>query len=262
MVSDWTGKAGAYANSFGVLCAGVAPAVFDALGPVDGRSLTDIGAGIGTFAAQAQDHGWVAKAVEPDASMRDLGCHLHRDLLFLEGFLPDGIPQAAMADVVTALFVLNHVSDPHQAARGLARTAKPGGTVVATIWPSGPDAPHCDHYDLWARMFADSGATPLPETAQPNDFPQTQAGLANLLENAGLESITTCYTEWTFRVSSEALWAAIEAGVAKVGARYLSQTPVIQQKCQAAFSTRYRDGDDLLFHEVAIMGIGRKPDSG
>ncbi|WP_409482876.1 methyltransferase domain-containing protein [Arsenicicoccus dermatophilus] len=63
---------------------------------------------------------------------------------------PDGTFDAVAAD-----FVVDHLSDPRAGVQELARLTRPGGTLVATIWPAGG----LDWQRLVSACFAAAGAT-------------------------------------------------------------------------------------------------------
>lgn len=118
------------------------------------------------------------------------------------------------ADVVLAQLVLHFVSDPEQAAREMARVARPGGVVGACMWDAvaGVDMLRA-YWDAARRVTSD-----VPEDAGRLRF-GGPGELVALLRGAGIVDVA----ESTVSVSStyasfDELWDGFLAGVGPAGA--------------------------------------------
>lgn len=119
--------------------------VFDLAGPVEGKSVLDVGTGDGSYAIEAASRGAAVTGIDVDpemlraaerrASARNL------DVTFLEGRAERLPVDDARFDLVLAVTVLCFVGDPAASFRELARVLHPGGRVVIG---------ELGRYNLWA----------------------------------------------------------------------------------------------------------------
>lgn len=225
----WSGVAEAYRHSFGTLCEGTVERL---LLDTSGVRHLDVGCGSGVLAARAAALGREVVAVDADPDMVTVSETVVPGRV-LEGSLPDLPFDEGEFDVVTANFVINHVADPRGAMRELARVARPGGYVAATIWPALGSA--------WGALVADAFQaagvipSPSPRLSPELDFERSVDGLRGLAETAGLQTMQATQLQWVWTVSVDALWRGIAGGVATVGQQFLAQTPVVQRAAEAAF---------------------------
>lgn len=119
--------------------------VFELAGPVDGRSLLDVGTGDGAYALEAAARGAQATGVDIEQAM--LGAAAERaaerklDVRFVPGRM-EALPfEDATFDVALAVTVLCFVVDPSIAFREMARVLRPGGRLVVG---------ELGRYSLWA----------------------------------------------------------------------------------------------------------------
>ncbi|GAT72932.1 hypothetical protein MHM582_1410 [Microbacterium sp. HM58-2] len=252
-MKDWGGRGEAYAASYAGLCAGTADALLSALGAPEDRSLLDVGAGTGLFAAAFADAGWATTACEPEPTMRAVAEREHPGLRVVDGALPD-LPFAASSfDAVVANFVLNHVADPRASARGVARIS--AGLVAATIWTTSPSW-------LWVEVCELAGLTPVTGERLPpeKDFERTADGFERMLRDAGWQNPEVSELTWTWRAEPSALWASAEGGVGGAGLFYGGLDPDDRARFREAFervcATRSTGGPVPLSHTAAIA-VGR-----
>ncbi len=110
--------------------------------PSTGRAL-DVGAAAGFFMRIAEEHGWKASGVEPNAWLRRFA--RERTGVSIEAATLQAAPWSdAYFDLVTFWDVLEHLSDPASAVKEAARLLKPGGLLVVN-WP--------DISDPLAKLF-------------------------------------------------------------------------------------------------------------
>jgi SAM-dependent methyltransferase len=240
----WTDVAAAYDRSFATLCAGASGAVLSRV-PAGSRVL-DVGCGSGHLAASLVEAGHVVHAVDPDPQMVALATSRSAADV-RRGRLPDLPYDEASFDAVVAGFVLNHVDDPAAAARGLARVTRPGGHVVATIWPAvvPPQA------TMWNTLLDESGAVrpELPRLAPERDFERSPDGLGGVLADAGLDVVDVFPIEWDWRVRPDDLWAGMTT-VGNFGVAWRAQSEEVRARMRGAFpdvAASWRDGDHLVF---------------
>lgn len=248
-MKPWAGVGQAYASSYAALCAGTTDALAADLGPASGRSLLDVGSGTGMVAARFAADGWDVTGCEPEATMRAVAAREHPRLAVIAGSLPDLPFDEAAFDAVIANFVLNHVHDPRQSARELARVS--ADRVGATIWLVSPSW-------LWHEVCARAGLEPVAgeRLAPDKDFERTAEGFAGMLCDAGWRDVLVSELSWTWYAEPAALWASAEGGVASAGAFYLSLDEAGRDDFRRAFddvcADRSVDGALALPHTAAI----------
>ena len=246
----WSDVAQTYDRSFASLCAGVAPELLVRL-PA-GAAVLDVGCGSGHVATALLSAGHPVAAVDPDPEM----VALTRSRTGLEpttGGLPDLPIADASADVVVASFVLNHVDHPRAAAAGLRRVMRPGGRVLATIWPGSPPP----HGALWSAVLDAAGAVrpDLPRLAPELDFERSPDGLSGLLAGAGLEPVDACAPAWRWRVTPEGFWIGVTS-VGNFGVTWRAQDDATRARIRAAYDaslTPWLDGDHLTFDVECVL---------
>jgi SAM-dependent methyltransferase len=109
---------------------------YDLVAPFLGRSVLEIGSGMGHFAAKLAESG-LERLVLSDA---DQGCleRLRRtyagraDVEVVEVALPGRVRIGEPVETVVAMNVLEHIEDDSQALRDLAAVVRPGGRIV--LW--------------------------------------------------------------------------------------------------------------------------------
>lgn len=233
------------------MCAGAVPFLLErAPAAAPGANALDVGTGTGSVAAALAARGFDTVGVDADSGMIERAAGKHPAVSFEVGALPQLPFPAARFDLTTASFVVNHVPDPRAAARELIRVTRPGGLVIATIWPSTPISPM---NDLWNRVVVASRAVPLSGQRLPpeKDFARTPAGLSDLLVGAGVIEVTAEEVSWTFRIDAEDLWLAVEAGIATIGATYRQQDQVRRRAMRVA----YEDLTGLGLLELASSAV-------
>jgi len=102
-----------------------------------GRSLLDVGAGIGTFLGLAHADGWEVTGTEISKSAIAIARERH-GVALIEGQL-EAISTSGQFDLVTMWHVLEHLPSPSQAVTRCRDLLKPGGLVVVAV-PNDSDA--------------------------------------------------------------------------------------------------------------------------
>lgn len=94
-------------------------------------SLLDVGSGTGEVLATGRDRGWQVQGVEPESTAAEMA--RGRGLDVVTSMLEQaGVPEESW-DVVSAFHVLEHIPDPVEFLRTLARWARPGGHLVIEV---------------------------------------------------------------------------------------------------------------------------------
>lgn len=235
----WRGTGEAYAASYASLCLGTAPALTAVLGPGGGRSLLDVGSGTGALLAVFRRDGWTVTGCEPEPSMRAVAAGEHPEIVSVAGGLPELPFARGSFDVVTANFVLNHVTDPRASAAELARVSR--DRVAATIWVQSPSW-------FWREVCDRAALVPAEGERLPaeRDFVRTSDGFAGMLTEAGWRDVVVAEKTWTWRARAEALWTSADGGVASAGLFYRS----LDDAGRAAFRRGFED----LCDERAVDG--------
>ena len=246
----WSNVATAYDRSFAGLCAGTVPHLLERV-PA-GAAVLDVGCGSGHVAAALVAAGHAVVAVDPDPEMVAL-TRARAGIEPVAGGLPDLPVGDAAADVVVANFVLNHVDDPAAAAAGLVPALRPGGRLLATIWPGHPPPQAA----LWGQVLDAAGAVRpvLPRLPAELDYERSPDGLAALLAGAGLSPVRAGTLAWRWRVTPEDFWAGATS-VGNFGVTWRAQDDDTRRRMRAAYDDAlgpWLDGDHLAFPVECVV---------
>lgn len=251
-VKAWNGTGEAYAVSYASLCLGTGPQLIAALGRGEGRTLLDVGSGTSSLLAEFAREGWTVTGCEPEPSMRAVAEREHPEIDCVAGALPELPFDGESFDTVTANFVLNHVADPRESARELARVAR--HRVAATIWVRSPSW-------FWRDVCDRAGLVPAEGERLPpeRDFDRTAAGFAEMVTDAGWRGVQVSESTWTWRASPAALWASAEGGVAGAGLFYRSLDPAGRSAFRRGFDELcdvLAVGDEVPLEHTAAIAVG------
>ena len=214
--------------------------------------MLDVGCGSGHVTAALAHAGHTVVGVDPDPEMVDLAAS-RTAAEIRPGGLPDLPTSPRSFDAVVANFVINHVDDPRAGARGLAAAARPGGLVVATIWPAYVP----EHVTLWNALLDECGATrpEIPGLAPGLDFERSPEGLGLVLSEAGLDVFDAATTAWEWRVRPEAFWAGATR-LGNLGLAWRAQPAEVHERMRQAFwdiARPWLDGDHLVLPARAVV---------
>ena len=101
------------------------------IGPGDGRTVLDIGSGLGVFPARMKEAGWRATALDPDPRSADHA----RKTIGVEAVCADFMTADGLGsfDLVTLNKVLEHVVDPVAMLARAGGCVAPGGTLYVEL---------------------------------------------------------------------------------------------------------------------------------
>ncbi|WP_298227672.1 class I SAM-dependent methyltransferase [Gryllotalpicola sp.] len=248
----------------------------DVLGARDRTRLLDAGTGTGRVAVAAAERGWAVDAFDAEPSMIEYAA-AHRPRNRSEGQVvpvgsATGIRYAVAAlpaipypdgafDAVAANFCLNHIDDPRDGVRELARVTRAGGRIAATVWPWGRPSPLAQ---LWRGIQEETGTSSGPSRLPANsDFERSEAGLAGLLESGGFVDAAAATFAFDFAVDPGDLWAGVEAGIALIGYAYEAASAAQRTAMSTAYERRLPNivGHDGRAHfaMTAILAAAVKP---
>lgn len=257
----WSGKAGAYQDSFAGLCAYPIPLLLDAAGVGAGTRVLDVGCGIGTLGVVAIERGAIVTAVDAEPSMIESARQQVPTARIVRAALPELPFPDGSFDVVLANFVINHVGHPARAVAEMLRVTRPGGRIGATIWPR-PEPPL---QQLWRDVMAaaDVTAMAVPALLPENDFPQTCLGLTGLLRGVGMTAVESSLIEWQHRVDPERWWSGAANGVASIGFVVSQQDPLTVRRMKSEYERlilEHLDAEGLLrMPTAAVLATALRP---
>lgn len=155
----------------------------DAVLPLSGARLLDVGSAHGWFLEEAAARGALATGVEPEEDVA--AGPLARGLDVRCGYFPDVVAESESFDVITFNDVLEHIPDVRATLEACARVLRPGGILSVNIpnaeglgyrvagtaarvgvrgpferfWQHGLPSPHCHYFTRpgLARLVEDSG---------------------------------------------------------------------------------------------------------
>ncbi len=230
----WSGRAGAYADSFAALCAYTVPQLLDAAGVREGTRVLDVGTGPGTAAAAACARGAKVTAVDAEPGMAELARQAAPAAEVKVAVLPE-LPFAdGEFDAVVSNFVINHVGRPRDALAELRRVVRPGGSVAVTVWA----VPPASGQALLGRAQQAAGAVrppELPPLDPGHDFSRDPQGLVGLMESAGLHGAGCETVRWDHLATAEQWWGGAAAGVGCVGQIVLNQSEQVRSEIKRQF---------------------------
>jgi SAM-dependent methyltransferase/polysaccharide pyruvyl transferase WcaK-like protein len=97
-----------------------------------GRSVLDIGCGLGSFLRHFKNQGWEAEGLEPDPTYARIGSDMYglpiRPMMFEDFDKPE-----RSLDLIATFHVLEHVLDPGAFVRRAASLLKPGGLLFIEV---------------------------------------------------------------------------------------------------------------------------------
>ncbi|MGW3312644.1 class I SAM-dependent methyltransferase [Streptomyces sp. NPDC001073] len=254
----WSGRAHAYAASFGRLCAHPVERLLVAAEIETGTYVLDVGTGTGTAALAALARGARVSAVDADAGMAAVARAAGVDARVAA--LPRLLFPDDEFDAVVGNFVINHVGRPRAALTELRRVLKPGGRIALTLWGAWRGAGQ----ELFGRAFAAAGAVipaDLPRLDPAEDFARTADGFAELLREAGFTDVGAVELEWEHRTTLDEWWGGAAAGVATAGLVVTSQAAgtvvEIRREYERLAGEFAAGGHELALPHIAVLACGR-----
>ncbi|MQY10662.1 Ubiquinone/menaquinone biosynthesis C-methyltransferase UbiE [Streptomyces sp. RB5] len=256
----WAGRADAFAGSFARLCAYPVSRLLDAAGVAEGVRVLDVGTGTGTAAAAACGRGARVTAVDAEPSMVARAARAVPGADVRLAALPE-LPFADGAfDAVVGNFVVNHVGRPRAALAELRRVTRPGGRIAVTVWA----LPAAAGQALLGRAVEAAGVgrpAHLPMVDPGDDFSRTEAGLAGLLDAAGLADAGCETLRWDHRTTAGEWWSGPASGAATIGQIVTGQSPEVIEAIKGHFDALcagFTGADGVLsLPHAALLAHGR-----
>src|SRR5262245_15330630 len=166
----------------------------------------------------------------------------------------------AAFDLVTASFVLSHLSDHEAGLREMHRVLEPGGRVAVTSWGVDTD----EHVALWRGLVADVVskerlAAAVARVAPSEAHLESPAGLGGALARTGFASIEVHAVPMDFPMSVDEFIAGRELSSGGRFARH-----AVGEEGWRAFVDRARAeldrrfGPEFTFSRGVLIGVGRR----
>jgi SAM-dependent methyltransferase len=134
----------------------------EALGPLDGVTLLDVGCGAGQAISDAAAKGAIVSGLDASAPLLEVAARRTPAADLRHGDI-EALPfEDETLDVATAFNSIQYAVDPASAVAEIARVCRSGGRVAIGIWG---DAQRCETDGLFARLR--SLAPPPPGTPAP-----------------------------------------------------------------------------------------------
>ncbi|NMI00540.1 class I SAM-dependent methyltransferase [Pseudonocardia acidicola] len=165
-----------------------------------GARLLDLGCGTGTFARLAADRGVQVAGLDTDRYAVAAAAERVPEGEFRVGDAHDLAWPDAVFDVVAAVQLLAHVTNPLKVLREAARVAGPGGTVVATVWGREHECDVRVFGEALAGFLPPRSARRAPAGGPPLTEPDRLRKMAGL---AGLEVTAVDEVTCAFRYADE-----------------------------------------------------------
>lgn len=156
-------------------------AALDALAPLTGRRLLDVGCGAGLALQLAASRGAQVSGLDATAALLAVAGTRVPAADLREGDL-EALPyDDGSFDVVCAFNSIQYADDPAGAVAEIARVCRPGGTVVVGMWG---DPARCETDALFARLRS---LAPVPPGTPAPLMLSHEGVVEELLEAAGLQ---------------------------------------------------------------------------
>ncbi len=221
----------------------LAPAFADFAGVVAGSSALDVGCGTGALTdvlGQRLGPGMVT-AIDPSTSFVEATRHRFPGMDVRQGRAEDLPFEEGRFDLVLAQLVVHFMTDPAAGVAEMARVARPGGTVAATVWD------HAGGHGPLAVFWA-AARSVTPDLVDESHLPGVREGqLEALFADAGLaDRSSTALSVEVAHHSFEEWWHPFTLGVGPAGAHVAALTDAdreeLRSRCLAmlpkgAFST-------------------------
>lgn len=236
----------------------LAPAFAAAAGVRAGQTAVDVGCGPGALTAHLAEllGAEAVRACDPSPPFVEACAARVPGATVVEGRAEELPFPTGSADHVLAQLVLHFVSDAEQAAREMARVARPGGVVSACMWDAvaGVDM---------LRAFWD--AAHRVDRAVPEDAGRVRFGgpgeLVALLRGAGVEDVVESTVSVSCSYGSfDELWEGFLAGVGPAGAYCVGLAEGDRGRLRDALHARLgAPSGSFTLGAVARCAVGRTP---
>jgi ubiquinone/menaquinone biosynthesis C-methylase UbiE len=262
-MTDWSAYdtiAGRYDEAWGGRFEAVARLVWERVPPAHGAAVLDIGTGTGIV-----PHALGARAVDMAIV---IGCDRSTGMIrvararmsLLRPVAADAVSlpfRHSAFDVVTASFVLSHLSDYEAGLAEVRRVLKPGGLLALTSWAAGEDGPS----EVWSRLLTGVVGAERVEAAFARVAPsmsrfEDPPGVERSLTRAGFAKVTVEAHAIESRLSVEQFIADREL---TTGARYARHVLEVEEWDRLLVRARdelgRRFGPELSFSRGVLIGV-------
>lgn len=260
--AGWEAIAGRFAERWSPVTSQAIEALLDAALVGRGSRVLDVGTGAGDAAGRALERGAEATGVDVAAAMVEIAAQRNPQATFFQASAVE-LPFADSSfDAVVGNNVIQHIGEPHLAAREFERVLVPGGRIALSSWDAAERSPFFAAV-LGAVEEADV-PSPTEAPAGPSFFQFTdEAVFRALLEDAGFEAVAVEAVAAEIPVASaDELIAALAGGTVRVGAALRAADDVQRGRLRESLEERladWRRGDGFAVPAPMKLASGGKP---
>ena len=258
----WSARATTFDDHFAEMTGAAIGPILDALGPLGGKRLLDVGCGTGHLAAEAARRGAEVLGVDFAETMVARARTNYPGIAFRQGDAEALDLADASFDAVVCSFALLHLSDQEAAIAEAHRILRPGGRYGFTIWRGPEDG--CEFFALTRGAIEAEGEAEvgLP-AAPPADRLADPAVASALLGAAGFvePALQDLPLIWRNR-SARAIIEAIYKGGVRTAMVMQAQTAEARARIEAAIleaAEAHRKDDRIELAMPAVLVTARKP---
>lgn len=260
--AGWEAIATRFAERWSPVTSQAIEALLDAARVEQGSRVLDVGTGAGDGAGRALERGAEATGVDVAAAMIEIAARRNPQATFVQASAVE-LPFANRSfDAVVGNNVIQHVGEPHLAAREFERVLVPGGRIALSSWDAAERSP------FFAAVLGavEEAGVPSPSEAPagPSFFQFTDDTVfRTLLEDAGFAAVTVDAIAAEIPVASaDELIAALADGTVRVGAALRAADDLQRDRMRELLEERlaeWRRGDGFAVPAPLKLASGAKP---
>ncbi|MFN2528527.1 MAG: class I SAM-dependent methyltransferase [Candidatus Baltobacteraceae bacterium] len=235
-------------------CAGMYPAILDALALPEGGSVLDVGCGTGLFSKAARERGLLVTGIDASEVFIERAKRRVEAATFVTGEMEE-LPFAdEMFDAAVGCNAFQYAASPVHALTEARRVVKNGRSVAIAVWGSPERCEAASHIKALGTLL------PPAPPGSPGPFALSNAdALQSLLRDAGLhpEGVREVEVTWQYRDEEHTLRGMMSAGPA-IRARAHAGDDATREALREAIAP-YRQSDGTFrMKNVFIFALGRK----
>ena len=235
-------------------CAGMYPAILDALASPRGGCILDVGCGTGVFSKAATERGLLVTGIDASEVFVERAKRRVDAATFVCGEMEElPFPDEAF-DSAVGCNSFQYAASPVHALNEARRVVKHGGSVAIAVWGSPERCEAASHIKALGTLL------PPPPPGAPGPFALSNAdALQNLLRDAGLdpEGVREVDVTWQYRDEEQTLRGMMSAGPA-IRARSHVGEDATREALRQAIAPYHQSDGTFRMKNVFIFALGRK----